>query len=153
MALLSAARHLVKRPTTKAGTRSFPLLPVLAQELRAHRQIQFARGWAAGEDYVFTTATGKTMSRDNVRNRGVIAAAKTSGLHTPGATTVTTHDLRRTYISHLIITLGLDPVRVSKIAGHSNVSVTLNVYADEFDQAQHRDDLMARIDRSGFGSV
>jgi hypothetical protein len=44
-------------------------------------------------------------------------------------------------------------VRVSKIAGHANVSVTLNVYAEEFDKAMHRDDLMARINKAGFGSV
>ena len=49
-----------------------------------------------------------------------------------GAETITTHDLRRTFISHLIVGLGLDPVRVSKIAGHSNVSVTLNIYAEEY---------------------
>lgn len=66
---------------------------------------------------------------------------------------MTTHDLRRTFISHLILGLGLDPVRVSKIAGHSNVTVTLNTYADEFDKAQHRDDLFARIEQAGFGSV
>jgi hypothetical protein len=29
-------------------------------------------------------------------------------------------------------------VRVAKIAGHSNVSVTLNTYAEEFDKAMHR---------------
>ena len=52
-----------------------------------------------------------------------------------------------------IVGLGLDPVRVSKIAGHSNVSVTLNIYAEEFDKAMHHDDLMARIERAGFGSV
>jgi hypothetical protein len=44
-------------------------------------------------------------------------------------------------------------VRVSRIAGHSNVSVTLNTYADEFDKAMHRDDLMTRIAAAGFGSV
>jgi hypothetical protein len=33
------------------------------------------------------------------------------------------------------------------------VSVTLNVYADEFDKAMHRDDLIARINKSGFGTV
>jgi hypothetical protein len=44
-------------------------------------------------------------------------------------------------------------VRVSRIAGHSNVSVTLNTYADEFDQAMHRDDLMSRIASAGFGSA
>jgi hypothetical protein len=62
-------------------------------------------------------------------------------------------DLRRAFISHLILGLGLDPVRVSKIAGHANVSVTLNVCADEFDKAMHKDDLQARIAASGFGAV
>jgi integrase len=47
----------------------------------------------------------------------------------------------------------LDPVPVSKIAGHSNVTMTLNTYADEFDRAHHRDDLFARIDKAGFGSA
>lgn len=44
-------------------------------------------------------------------------------------------------------------MRVAKIAGHSNVSVTLNTSAAEFDKALHRDDLMARIDKAGFGAV
>jgi integrase len=66
--------------------------------------------------------------------------------------TVTTHDLRRTFISHPMTRLGLDQVRVSKMAGHANVSVTLNVDADAFDKATHRDHLIARINR-GFGTV
>ena len=57
-----------------------------------------------------------------------------------------------TYVTCFQVSLGLDPVRVSKIAGHSNVSVTLNVYAEEFDKAMHRDDLLARIERAGFGA-
>ena len=68
---------------------------------------------------------------------------------TAGSTGVTTHDLRGTFISVLILGLGLDPVRVVKIAGHSNVSVTLNTYADEFDKAMHQDDLFARIEQAG----
>jgi hypothetical protein len=31
--------------------------------------------------------------------------------------------------------------------------LTLNTYADEFDRAMHRDDLMARIEKAGFGAV
>lgn len=52
-----------------------------------------------------------------------------------------------------IVGLGLDPVRVSKVAGHSNVSVTLNIYAEEFDEAMHRDDLLARIEKAGFRAI
>jgi hypothetical protein len=44
-------------------------------------------------------------------------------------------------------------VRVAKIVGHSNPTQTLNTYAEEFDKAMHRDDLMARIEAAGFGSV
>lgn len=102
---------------------------------------------------VFTTRDGKPLDRHNVRNKGVLPAAKKAGLHEAGATTVTTHDLRRTYISHLILVMNLDPVLVSKIAGHSNPSVTLNTYADEFDQAMHRDDVFARMEKAGFGAV
>lgn len=97
--------------------------------------------------------TGNPLDRHNVRNKGVVAAAREAGLHGAARETVTTHDLRRTFISHLIVRLGLDPVRVSKIAGHANVSVTLNVYAEESDKAMHRDDLMARIESAGFGTV
>jgi integrase len=142
-----------KRPKTKAGTRTVPLLPVVEQELREHRKKQLALGLVGSDRLVFTTHDGKPLNRHNVRNKGIGTAADKAGLHPEGATKITTHDLRRTFISHLILGLGLDPVRVSKIAGHSNVSVTLNVYADEFDKAMHKDDLQARIAASGFGAV
>jgi integrase len=143
----------LKHPKTRAGVRTVPLLPILEEELRRHRKRQLAVGLVADDRLVFTTATGKPLDRHNVRTRGVFAAADKAGLHTPEKSTVTTHDLRRTFISHLIVGLGLDPVRVARIAGHSNVSMTMNVYADEFDKAQHRDDLMARIKQARFGSV
>jgi len=142
-----------KKPKTKAGIRSIPLLPVLEAELREHRKTQLALGQAAPEQYVFSTAGGKPLNRHNVRNKGVLVAAKKAGLIKDGGPTITSHDLRRTFISHLVLGLGLDPVRVSKIAGHSNVSVTLNIYADEFDSVLHREDLMARIEKAGFGAV
>jgi len=53
----------------------------------------------------------------------------------------------------LVIRLQIDPVQVEKIAGHANVSETLNTYAEEFDKAMHRDGLMQRIERAGFGDV
>jgi integrase len=132
---------------TEAARRSVPKLPVIAEMLREHRQRQFARGFAGSGDIVFTTKDGRPLDRHNVR-KAIVNAAEKAGLEG-----ITTHDLRRTYISHLILGLGLDPVRVAKIAGHSNVSVTLNTYAEEFDKAMHRDDLMQRIEQAGFGAV
>lgn len=144
---------MAKPPKTRAAVRTVPLLPVLEETLRELRKHQLAEGLASQEHLIFCSATGHPLDRHNVRNKGVVAAAEKAGLHRDGCETVTTHDLRRTFISHLIVRLGLDPVRVSKIAGHSNVSVTLNVYAEEFDKAMHRDDLMARINQAGFGTV
>jgi integrase len=143
----------LKPPKTKAGKRTIPLLPTLEQELRNHRRNQLALGLAGNEQLVFTTATGKPLDRHNVRNQGITAAANKAGLNPERATKLTTHDLRRTFISHLILGLNLDPVQVAKIVGHSNVSLTLNTYADEFDKARHQNDLFERIERSGFGSV
>jgi integrase len=143
----------IKKPKTRAGGRSIPLLPVVEHALREHRKKQLELGNYGAERLVFTTAQGNPLNRHNVRNKGIQYAADKAGLNPEGTTKITTHDLRRTFISHLILGLGLDPVRVSKIAGHSNVSVTLNVYADEFDKALHRDDLFARIEKAGFGSV
>jgi integrase len=143
----------LKPPKTKAGRRSIPLLPVVEHVLREHRRNQLARGIAGVEQLVFTSARGRPLDRHNVRNRGIVPAARKAGLETEGRATVTTHDLRRTFISHLILGLGLDPVRVAKIAGHASVSMTLNTYAEEFDKAMHRDDLMSRIQDAGFGAI
>jgi integrase len=44
------------------------------------------------------------------------------------------HDLRHSYATHLIRT-GLDVVRVSRQLGHARPSITLDVYAGEFEQA------------------
>jgi integrase len=90
---------------------------------------------------------GKAKSRPHNTRRGSRRARER------WLDSVTTHDLRRTFLSHLILVLGLDPVRVARIAGHSNVSVTLNLYADEFDKALHRDDLRSRIAHAGFGAI
>jgi integrase len=143
----------LKPPKTNAGKRTIPLLPILERELRGHRRNQLALGLAGNEHLLCTTATGKPLDRHNVYNQGITAAADKAGLNPEGATTLTTHDLRRTFISHLILGLKLDPVQVAKIVGHSDVSLTLNTYADEFDKAMHQGDLFARIEQSGFGSV
>jgi integrase len=143
----------LKRPKTTTSVRAVPLLPVVVSMLKEHRKSQLHQGLYSSERLVFTTATGKPMNRHNVRNQGIVPAATKAGLHGPGKATVTTHDLRRTFLSHLILGLGLDPVRVAKIAGHSNPSMTLNVYAEEFDKALHRDDLFARIEAAGLGAV
>ncbi len=62
-----------------------------------------------------------------------------------------THDVRHTYGSHLV-QQGLDPVRVSRRMGHARPSITLDVYAKEFEQAEHADDVAEKL-AAAFGGV
>jgi integrase len=62
---------------------------------------------SSGQHFIFTTANGTPPSRHNVRNQGIVAAADKAGLQIKGSATITTHDLPRTFSSHLILGLGL----------------------------------------------
>ena len=48
---------------------------------------------------------GNPLDRHNARNKGVLAAGNKAGLSTDGRPKVTTHDFRKTFISHLIVGL------------------------------------------------
>jgi hypothetical protein len=54
-----------------------------------------------------------------------------------------------TFASHLI-RAGIDPVRASRQLGHGRPSITLDIYAHEFDHARGLDDLRDSID-AAFG--
>jgi integrase len=49
---------------------------------------------------------------------------------------LTAHDLRHTFASHLI-RAGADAYSVSRQLGHSRPSVTLDLYAGEFEKARN----------------
>ena len=59
------------------------------------------------------------------------------------------HDLRHTFASHLI-RAGVDPVRASRQLGHARPSITLDIYAHEFEHARGLDDVRDSID-AAFG--
>jgi len=59
------------------------------------------------------------------------------------------HDLRHTFASHLI-RAGVDPVRASRQLGHARPSITLDIYAHEFEHARGLDDMRDSID-AAFG--
>jgi integrase len=127
---LAAGRIRIGRSKTQAGLREIVLLPLLRDELSAHK----ARAYRNGpDDPVFPTGTGGHRDKDNLRNRILAAAVKRANQlleargRTPLPHGVTPHKLRHTFASILIAT-GEDPASVIAQLGHTDPKFTLRVY-------------------------
>ena len=74
-------------------------------------------------DLVFTAAEGGPIRHSNFMRRDFAPALAKAEIQD-----FTFHELRHTAVSHLI-TSGANILTISKIAGHANPSITLNVYS------------------------
>ncbi len=114
-------------PKTRTSRRTVPLPAPVVKELRAHRQRQEVERQEAGGGWhesglVFTTADGRTIPPSTLGKqwrdlREHIGLGK-----------LRFHDLRHTCVS-LLLALGVAPHIVREIAGHSDIKVTMTVYA------------------------
>lgn len=127
---LANGRIRIGRSKTQAGLREIVLLPLLRDELSAHK----ARAHRSGpDDPVFPTGTGGHRDKDNLRNRILASAVKRADQlfeergQTPLPHGVTPHKLRHTFASILIAT-GEDPASVMAQLGHTDPKFTLRVY-------------------------
>jgi len=127
---LANGRIRIGRSKTQAGLREIVLLPLLRDELSAHK----ARAYCSGpDDPVFPTGTGGHRDKDNLRNRILASAVKRADklleerAQTPLPHGVTPHKLRHTFASILIAT-GEDPASVMAQLGHTDPKFTLRVY-------------------------
>jgi integrase len=127
---LANGRIRIGRSKTQAGLREIVLLPLLSDELSAHK----ARAYRSGpDDPVFPTGTGGHRDKDNLRNRILASAVKRADElleergQTPLPHGVTPHKLRHTFASILIAT-GEDPASVMAQLGHTDPKFTLRVY-------------------------
>jgi integrase len=114
-------------PKTEDSRRTVPLPPICVEALREHRKRQFAdraEAWPDWEDdgLVFPSRRGTPMEPDNLR-RSWYAIRKAAGL---GQTRF--HDLRHTCVT-LLLDLGVPPHVVRDIVGHSDIEVTMTIYA------------------------
>lgn len=127
---LAAGRLRVADSKTDAGVRHVELVPLLQDELSAHK----ARlGRVAQDAPVFATATGRPRDRHGVRERVVKRAqvlASERLIEAGGAPLpeLTPHALRRTFAS-VLVALGRDPAHVMAQIGHTDAKVTLELYA------------------------
>jgi integrase len=128
---LAAGRLRVRHSKTDAGTRYVDLLPVLRDELSAHKA---GSANTAPNAYVFPSAPGTRQDGGRVRSRVLRKAVKRAngqlaadGL-TPLPEGLTLHALRRTCAS-VLVALGKDPRYVMAQLGHTDPTVTLGIYA------------------------
>jgi integrase len=137
-------------PKTVASARDVPLVPQLVRLLAAHRQ---AGRFTRGEDWVFATANGTPYGHRDVSRRCLARAARQAGLNDNRWPPLRFHDLRHTFASHLIVDLGLDVAQVSRILGHSRITVTLDIYTHLFEEARHARDIRGRMAASPFAHL
>jgi integrase len=115
---------------TDAGVRWVPIFPALRDELVARKA---STEHAGPDQYVFTTRTGRSLSRDNTRTRILAKAheltdeALLQADLAPLPERLTQHSLRHTHIS-LRVALGDDPATIAHDAGHADMSVTFRIY-------------------------
>jgi integrase len=138
-----------KQPKTKAGRRVVTIPPSVIAELRAHwsrqqeRRLALGLGRASDDDLVLARHDGSPWAPDALTWEWVQA------LRTLKLRPVTLHSLRHAHVSQLIAS-GLDVVTVSRRIGHSNPTVTLNVYAHLFGDTDER---AAKIVESAFARM
>jgi integrase len=135
---------------TPAADRDVPLAPQLVARLREHRRAMPPLG---EEAWVFHTGAGTPFGHRNVETRALNSAAELAGLDDGFWPRLRFHDLRHTFASHLIVDLGLDVVRVSRILGHARVSTTLDVYSHVFEEVRHSHEVQRQMAASAFAEL
>ncbi|MFB7263040.1 tyrosine-type recombinase/integrase [Streptomyces nojiriensis] len=114
-------------PKGRRRRQTLPLPGICVAPLRWQRMKQAAMREAAGEKweetgYVFTTRTGRPIEPRNVY-RSFTRVAKDAGLRV-----IRLHDARHGTAT-LLTAAGVPPRVVMEILGHSQIAVTMNVYA------------------------
>ncbi len=128
---LANGRIQIGRSKTEAGLREIHLLPLLRDELAAHK----ARSLRTGpNDLVFPHGRGGIRGVANLRERvlkPVLARADellAARGQTPLPPGVTPHKLRHTFAS-ILVACGEDPTSVMAQLGHTDPKFTLRVYS------------------------
>jgi integrase len=110
--------------STKSGKpRILPIPDLILNELR---EIVLSSG---NDEPVFKSRKGMHLRRGNFARNVFKPAIKRAGLES-----IRFHDLRHTAIT-LLVSSGADILAISRVAGHSKPSTTLNVYAHELDSS------------------
>ncbi|MCO5973776.1 site-specific integrase [Actinoallomurus sp. WRP6H-15] len=115
------------RPKSDDSQRTIPLPTICVDALLLHKDRQKAEradAWPNWQDndVVFPSRLGTPLEPDNLR-RSLGRIRKAAGLGD-----VRFHDIRHTCVS-LLLDLGVPPHIVRDIVGHSDIEVTMTIYA------------------------
>lgn len=118
----------IKSPKTEAGNRTIPILDILEQPLKAHRN-------TTKSEYLFpqspSTRGGKGGGMMTLR--GYEGAwyryCESVGLIEDGRPTLTAHNLRHGTAT-MMFEAGVDELTAQKILGHSRIEITREIYTD-----------------------
>jgi integrase len=121
-------------PKTEASKRRLTLNPSMSALLQSHRIAQAEEAKIAGskfldKDFVFSTRTGEPIDPNNFY-RSVKRVCKKAGLKEHGP-----HVLRHTFAT-LLLEDGVPIHIVSRILGHSNIRITVDIYGHLSDEGQ-----------------
>jgi integrase len=126
----SNGRFILAETKTEYSRRCIALTQTAMRALLAHKDKQnqdrarFGDAWNARYDLVFPNAVGGIMIPDNLAKRSFKQHLRQVGL----PMTIRFHDLRHTAAT-LLLSSGVHPKVVSEMLGHTDISITLRVYA------------------------
>ncbi len=131
---LAANRISVRESKTDAGVREIALLPVLRDELLAHKAHQVSkRSGAQASEFVFPTSQGRQFGASNIRRRALDKAVERANERlaesgdVPLPDGLTPHKLRHSFGS-VLVALGRNVRVVMDQMGHTDPAFTLRVY-------------------------
>ncbi|MGH9043581.1 MAG: tyrosine-type recombinase/integrase, partial [Acidimicrobiales bacterium] len=122
-------RSLLGAPKSEASSRTLSVPPPLTTVIREHFTRQRLR---KPDDLLFVDSGGGLLRYSNWRNRAWVPAAAKAGHPKAGF-----HSLRRAHATSLVVS-GVDPRTAKDRLGHSDVRLTLELYAQSVPEADRR---------------
>ncbi len=122
------ASYIEAETKTKRSRRSIVLADFAIEALKQHRERQLVAKQRAGDswqehDYVFCSSVGRYLSPGH---NALVQLKKL--LEKAGLPDIRFHDLRHSSATMLLM-MGVHPKIVQEILGHSDISMTLNIYS------------------------
>jgi integrase len=115
-------RSKIGAPKSAAGTRTIPLIDLVANALRPHH---LASRWSGAKDYVFCNSAGNVEFYSTMQDRGFIPVQRAAGID---PVRYGLHSLRHFYASWLIGLRHYSPKEIQTMLGHANLAMTFDTY-------------------------